>query len=282
MLDSRNNLRIFDLNSDQVEEQILLDSHERVVSFTFGSKRGWELFSVFCVTDRKQFFAVCPIIPSGCVVTESFLSDLINDCDGDLEVRILKNFLQSIVKKSFEVEDGIRYYELQHRSKDCLFFSDNRLPIILQSPKDANISEIVDMTTLNTNRDFPSSIACCDSFGKTQLFVMADGLKPIWNEDYLVSSPLKGLSKSNIFSPIQIYIKPLDVVNINIEKSFFKPYLISHPLCTHVVYCIHGKGVHEIVFPFVTYLEQLYLNPESKPRDQPSSCCPLFLHPERE
>ncbi|KAL9651605.1 hypothetical protein ABK040_001550 [Willaertia magna] len=259
----------YSLNDDEDNEEE--EDDEFALSFCFGALKGWERFTLFYVTNKSKFYAICPFLPNNCIIHESFILEVIEQCENDNERELVKSFWNSIISKSSSGEDALltNYFLVNQNVKALHLFEDNRRQLLELERNDENdllIEDICDIALLNAIGKFPSCLACVSMDGKVQLFVLGDEFKPKWNR--AISSnqrtTTKGLlnKRDSITEGKSHVIIARDLVDLqlmNVRRMVLKrPYLFPHPTISGLVYCLHSMGAHEIKFPLVSSIETLF------------------------
>ncbi|KAG2393040.1 hypothetical protein C9374_009617 [Naegleria lovaniensis] len=276
VLDSMNMLRIIQATSGKIDEILLLeDRSEKVLSFTFGSRRSWERFSIFYVSTFKESYrlwVLCPIVPEGCIVSQEFLDDIIDECESESETTMVMNYLPGIINYAIESAGHEQEIVLKPNAKDRAFFTGKSISIDCETDFS---SYIADMTSLNVYKSFPTCFACVENTGTIRLFVVSDNIKPKWNLQSKFASPSSPL-KSKLYSPIShtISVIPLDRI---VLPRVSRPWLVPHPTSSQIFYCVHDGGCHEVIFPFISHIEKTFsgLEQEQSENDK-TTVLPLF------
>lgn len=274
VLDSMNTLRIIQVTSGKIDEILLLDDEtsEKVLSFTFGSRRSWERFSIFYVSTFKESYklwVLCPIVPEGCIVSQDFLNDIIDECESEPEATMVMNYLPGIVNYAIETSNHEQEIVLKPNTKDTTFFTGKIIPI------DCEIdfsSDIADMTSLNISKSFPTCFACVENSGTIRLFVVSDNIKPKWN----LQSRFASSSSSKLYSPIPHAVSVTSLDRIILPRVS-RPWLVPHPTSSQIFYCVHDGGCHEVIFPFISHIEKTFSGVEQEQSENDKTAVlPLF------
>ncbi|EFC44030.1 hypothetical protein NAEGRDRAFT_68100 [Naegleria gruberi] len=263
-LDSDSILRIIQVSSGKIEEIPLLEkTKDSVASFSFGSKKLWERFTIYLTTTTQALFALCPIIPSGCVVSEKFLADIVNSTYS-FEMESVKHFFSGIISNVSDDEEN-REVTLKTSTKENHAFKNRIIPI--HNKKVSNL-DIADMITINQNSNLPSCLVTVNTSGVIHLFVITDNIRPVWKKKSFDVNVSPQVIEASCIQ---------EVLTGDKMNSSLPPYLTLHPLSIETVYCVHERGANEITFPFIS---TMFTEKIAAIQFEKTVSCPLFISTE--
>jgi hypothetical protein len=130
VLQHQSELLLYDLRSRIRTTTIRLIKQKQFLSFTFGPAIEWLRFTIFLFTNEQEIFAICPIIPIGCIISTTIIKELIawikdyeHISNNEMDIKyckILKKYLQiqfGVIDFSYQDEEDIEQFIIAKEGK---------------------------------------------------------------------------------------------------------------------------------------------------------------------